>query len=232
MAAITLPYDAAEALIQVRALVGEPTARFWTDEEIDNWVIEGSVDIMHKTLCYEQKNTITLVADQLEYTDFVLAEPKSSGIAQVLKIYTCIADNNSNVYRGLQRIHPRMISHLPHNTSGAPYYYYHFAGKIGIWPLPNSTWAGYTTPIIVYCSIMDITQADEAIADLPDHYGQFAVIYAAAMARFKERKNAEGMALYSKYINSMNFHRADLYERGVDAKSDMQQPDRTVQGGG
>lgn len=230
MAAISLPYDAAEALTQVRALIGEPTAGFWSDEEIDNWVIEGSVDIRTKTLCQEHKNTFTLVEDQLEYVDFVAA-PTTDGIAQVLKVYSCIADDEQTppVFRGLQRIHPRMINHMPHNTKGAPYYYYHFAKKIGIWPLPDSTWAAYTDPILVYCSIMYIPTADEAIADIPDHYQQFAILYAAAMARFKERKNVEAMALYTKYINSLNFHRADLYERGVDAKSDMQPPDRIVE---
>ena len=226
MAAISLPYSAAEALAQVRALIGEPTAKFWTDEELNDWVIEGSVDISVKTLCYEHNNSITLVANQLEYADFVAA-PTTSGIAQVIKVYACIYDDESNVYRGLEKIHPRMIQHLPQFTAGPSYYYYHFGGKIGIFPLPTATEAALTDPILVYCSLVA-----SAITHLPDHYQQFAVIYASAMARFKERKNAEGMALYTKYINSMNFHRADIYERGVDAKSDMTQPDRTIQRGG
>lgn len=226
MAAISLPYSAAEALTQVRALIGEPTAGFWTDEEINNWVIEGSADISVKALCFENRNSITLVASQLEYVNFISA-PTTNGIAQVVKVHSCIYDDESNVYRGLQKIHPRMINRVPQNTAGPSYYYYHFAGKIGIWPLPTATEAALTDPILVYCSLVA-----DAITDLPDHYQQFAIRYAAAMARFKERKNAEGMGLYTKYINSMNFHRADIYERGVDSKNDMQPPDRTVQVGG
>lgn len=222
MAAITLPYSAAEALTQVRALIGEASAGFWTDEELNNWVIEGSVDISVKTLCFEHRNSITLVASQLEYTDFISA-PTTAGIAQAIKIYSCIYDDESNVYRGLQKIHPRQINHLSQNTAGPSYYYYHFAGSIGIWPLPTATEAALTDPILVYCSLVA-----DAITDLPDHYQQFAIIYAAAMAKFKERKNAEAMSLYAKYINSMNFHRADIYERGVDAKSDFQTPDKTI----
>ena len=225
MAAITLPYSAAEALIQVRALINETTPRFWTDEELNNWVIEGSVDISVKTLCYEVKDSIALLEDQLEYTAFVTLG--AGKIAEVIKVYACIYDDESNVYRGLEKIHPRQIQHLPQSTAGPSYYYYHFGGKIGIFPIPTATEALLTDPVLVYCSMVA-----GAITNLPDHYQQFAVIYAAAMARFKERKNAEAMALYTKYINSMNFHRADIYERGVDAKSDMQTPDRTVQGGG
>lgn len=223
MAAITLPYSAAEALTQVRSLIGEPTANFWSDEELNNWVIEGSVDISTKTLCYEHKNSIKLVANQLEYTDFVAA-PTTNGIAQVVKVYGCIYDDEANVYRGLQKIHPRQIQHLSESTAGPPYYYYHFAGKIGLFPLPSATEAALTDPVLVYCSLVA-----DAITDLPDHYQQFAIIYAAAMARFKERKNAEAMRLYTQYINSMNFHRADIYERPGDAKSDFQMPDRTVE---
>jgi hypothetical protein len=222
MAAISLPYSAAEALTQVRALIGEPTAQFWSDEELNNWVIEGSVDISVKALCFEHKNTFALVADQLEYTDF-LAAPTTNGIAQVIKVYTCIYDDNSDGYTGLTRIHPRQIQHLTESTAGPSKYYYHFGGKIGIFPLPTATEAALTGPIIVYCSLVA-----DAITDLPDHYQQFAVIYAAAMARLKERKNAEAIRLYTQYIQSMNVHRADIYERGVDAKSDFQMPDKTV----
>lgn len=222
MAAISLPYSAAEALTQVRALIGEPSASFWSDEELNNWVIEASVDISVKTLCFEHKNTVALVASQLEYTNF-LATPTTNGIAQVVKVYSCIYDDNSNDYTGLIKIHPRQIQHLPEATAGPSKYYYHFAGKLGIFPLPTATEAALTGPIIMLCSLVA-----DAITDLPDHYQQFAVIYAAAMARFKERKNAEAMRLYTQYINSMNFHRADIYERGVDAKSDFQMPDRTV----
>ncbi|GAH07975.1 unnamed protein product [marine sediment metagenome] len=100
MAVIGLPYDAAEALTQVRALIGEPTAGFWSDEEIDNWVIEGSVDIRTKTLCQEHKNTIALVAAQLEYVDFLLAEPKSAGIAQVIKVYILWANKGRKIGHG------------------------------------------------------------------------------------------------------------------------------------
>jgi len=222
MAAISLPYSAAEALVQVRALIGEPTAGFWSDEELNNWVIEAAVDISTKTLCYEHKNTLALIANQLEYTDF-LAAPTTNGIAQVVKVYTCIYDDGSNGYRGLNKIHPRMIQHLPQATPGPPYYYYHFGGKLGFFPLPTAIEAALTGPIIVNCSLVA-----DAITDLPDHYQQFAIVYAAAMARFKERKNREAMELYTQYINAMNFHRVDLYERPVDAKSDMQIPDRTV----
>lgn len=228
MAAISLPYSAAEALTQVRALIGESSAAFWSDEDLNNWVIEGSVDIRTKTLCQEHKNTIALVANQLEYTDFESA-PTTNGIAQVIKVYSVIYDAGSNVYRGLNKIHPKQINHLGEATPGPPYYYWHFAGKIGLFPVPTATEAALTNPIIVYCSIMYIPTAADAIVDIPDFYQPFAVTYAAAMARFKERKNVEGLALYTKYINSMNIHRADIYDRMVDAKSDFQIPNRTVE---
>jgi len=226
MVAISLPYSAAEALQEVRSLIDESTAGFWTDAEINNWVIDGAVDISAKTLCYEHKNSIKLVASQLEYNDFVSA-PASNGIAQVLEVYRCVYDDESNVYRSLQRIHPRQIGRLSNSTAGPPHYYYHFGGKIGLFPLPTATEIALTDPVLVHCSLVA-----DAITDLPNHYHQFAVVYAAAMARFKERKNTEAMALYTKYINAMNFHRADIYDRPGDAKTDMQTPDIRVRAGG
>jgi len=229
MATITLPYSTTTATTQVRALIGEASAGFWTDTEIATWLLEGSIDVATKSLCIEHSNTVDLVDSQLEYTDFESA-PTSNGIAQVLKVYACIYDDEAtpSTYKGLKKMQTRHLGRRGQDTQGVPYFYYHFAGKIGVWPLP-STAIGTTGQLLVNCSIIYFADDTEAIASLPEFYQQFAIQYAAAMARFKERKNAEGMALYTKYIQSMNIHRADIYERPVDTNAMMQEPHRTVE---
>lgn len=220
MAALDLSdgYTAAEALQQVRTLLNEPTANYWSDDELNKWIQEACIDISTKTLCVEKKDTIALATNTLEYT--ALETLGAGAIADIIKVYGCIYNNDSTTYKGLIRIHPRQIKHLPESTSGPPFYYYHFAGRIGFFPIPSSSENGHS-PIIYF------SKADETITNLPYYYQLPAIYYAVAMARRKQRMEAEAMQFYMMYINSLNFYRADLYERGVDSKDMFQIPDRT-----
>lgn len=220
MAALDLSdgYTTAEAKQQVRSLLNEPTANYWTDNEIDKWIQEATVDISSKTLCVEKKDTIALATNILEYT--ALETLGAGAIADIVKVHAVIYNNDSTTYKGLIKIHPRAIAHLPESTSGVPNYYYHFASRIGFFPIPSSSENGHSP--IIYFSI-----SDETITNLPYYYQLAAIYYAVAMARKKQRMEAEAQQFYMMYINSMRFHRMDLYERGVDSKDMFKIPDQT-----
>lgn len=220
MAALDLSdgYTAAEALQQVRVLLNEPSPLFWTADEINKWIQEATADISTKTLCVEKKDTIALATNTLEYT--ALETLGAGAIANIIKVHAVIYNNDSTTYTGLVKIHPRMIQHLPEATSGVPKYYYHFASRIGFFPIPSSSENGHSP--IIYFSI-----SDETITNLPYYYQLGAIYYAVAMARQKEGNNAEAQQFYSMYVNSVYFHRADLYQRGIDSKDMFQIPDRT-----
>ena len=219
MAALDLSdgFTAAEALGQVRSLLNEPTASYWTDNELNKWVQEATVDISSKTLCVEKKDTIALATNTMDYT--ALETLGEGAIADIVKVHAVIYNNDSTTYKGLIKIHPRAIAHLPESTSGVPNYYYHFAGSIGFFPIPSSDENGHSP--IVYCSI-----SDETITNLPYYYQLAAIHYAVSMARKKQRMEAEAMQFYMMYMNSMQFHRQDLYDRGLDSKDMFQIPDR------
>ena len=53
----------------VRSILQEPTAAFWTNEQIDNWINEAAMDISTKTGCYEQTHSFSTVANTLEYSE-------------------------------------------------------------------------------------------------------------------------------------------------------------------
>lgn len=219
MAALDLSdgYTTAEAKQQVRSLLNEPTANYWTDDEIDKWIQEATVDISSKTLCVEKKDTIALVTNTMEYT--ALETLGAGAIADIIKVHAVIYNNDSTTYKGLMKIHPRAIAHLPDQAaSGVPSYYYHFASRIGFFPIPASGQNAHSP--IIYFSI-----SEETITNLPYYYQLASIYYAVAMARKKQRMNAEADQFYAMYLNSMNFHRADLYDRGVDSKDMFQIPE-------
>ncbi len=56
---------AATILLGVRSLINETTASFWTDAEINLWVLEGLEDIAHETHCLRTWKTYTILADDI-----------------------------------------------------------------------------------------------------------------------------------------------------------------------
>ena len=94
-------FTAAEALQMVRALLNEPTASYWTNDEINKWIQEAVMDITTKTLCYEKSDDITLAATTRVYGTI----GTSDSVDDVLKIYGCIFNSGATppVYRGNHR---------------------------------------------------------------------------------------------------------------------------------
>jgi len=56
---------AATILSGVRSLINETTASFWTDAEINAWVLEALEDIAHETHCLTTYKTYTIDADDI-----------------------------------------------------------------------------------------------------------------------------------------------------------------------
>lgn len=171
-------------------------------------------DLMYvfETLAIEGQGSVTL-------------NYKYDWMADIIKPYACVYHKGDIVtgdiyYRGLTRIHPRQVQYLDFNDDGEPYYWWYHNDKIGVFPIPDS--AQDKDCVLVYHS-----RVVEDIALLPDMYQSFAILKTVAMARRKNGNFAEAMQYESMYLNSIMFHRMDLYEKGVDSKDMFQVPDRT-----
>jgi len=193
----TLPDSLSEAVTEVRAIIKEPTAQFWTDAELENFLKEGVVDICAKTGCYKLVSSSTAFVDsQTEYLVPTLA----------FKILSCqFYDSQTSPvsYRGLTRIHPMQTQHENPVAAGDPSWWYNYADRIGVYPVPSGTNAA--DRLIVHYAL-----TSDDITKLPDRYQTFVVYYGAAMALFKRRMNQAGVSLYTSYLNSLKISRTDL----------------------
>jgi len=194
---------AATLLTNIRYLLKEATAAYFLDAEITAWIADAATDISAKTLCYETVSEITLVAGTLEYS-----EP-----AGCLKI-SAIHYNN----KPLTKIHPKMLGLTTNREAGNPEQYYYFAKKIGIWPLAADGSIAIK-PRVFHAAVTS------TIANIPDQYGSAATLFALVNAKIKEEKFAQASMLYQMYLSSLLFHRQDLIEQTVDAKSEFKIPD-------
>ena len=80
---------------------------FWSDDEIENWIAEGTRVFSSKSLCVESIGTISPMILTTPYYDSV----DETFLANVLEIYAVIY-NTTTSYKGLVKIHPRQIGNL------------------------------------------------------------------------------------------------------------------------
>lgn len=196
----------ANAITDVRNALNEDIEVFWSDTEITNWIKEGCRDFSTKSLMIEDELDITLVAGQIVYSSGDSAE-----IADIIEPYTCLYNDGSNNWSGILKAHPRMIGNESVNTAGRTRYYSLHNRKIYIWPAPTAAMvaAGATLRILYAKETDDITV-------FPDEFQHYPILYARAMALYKDRRHQEASSYMALYSASAAFERQDKHGREQD----------------
>jgi hypothetical protein len=203
-------YTAATARTQVRSLIGESSASFWTDTELDNWIKEGTEIISSRALCLQDTDTFLLVTSQYEYTDLVTNG--AAGVTDIVKVWGAIYLNPDDEYIGLKRVEPFQISNLPLMKAGPPKYYYHFDDKIGILPLPTSGQNGDSVKIY-------FSKQSQTIGDLPNEYQALTIWFCASQAYKKEHRYTESDKFYQMFLEELNALKLELYGAKIEQKT-------------
>lgn len=195
----------AEMTTEVRALINEESASFWSDTEIENWIKQGTIDISCKLLSAEQESTITLATNQWIYTS-----SDESWIGDLLRskdVY--FTDSSGNIY-GLQRIRIKNIGHLEvKQTANRPKYFVEVNRKFYVWPKPSSNENGQDLTVV------HAYETDDATA-LKDEHQHLVILFAAARAKTKDRAFNDAALMMQEYRSGIQFERQDKYDFGVD----------------
>jgi len=197
-----------DSVTEVRSLINEPVASFWSDAQIQNWLDQGISDIAAKGLVLQSADTFLLATGQLEYTDLVT--DGAAGVTDIVKVWGCIYISPDNEYIGMKRVYPNQVADLPFMTAGPPKYYFHIADKIGVLPLPSSSENGQSVKIYFATQPAGATLALR-IAELPPEYKNLIYFYAASLAYKKEHRYSESDKLYQMYLLGLNALKQELY---------------------
>lgn len=191
-----------EMRTEVRYLLNESTAAFWTDTEIDNWLDQGQRDIAVKALCIESTGSITTAAGTREYS--------YTG----LKCAACEYNNKTLVAIPIKQIGHRTINGV------TPQYWYEYNGKIGVDPLPDAVYS-----IKTYLAVDSTDFAnDAAVSTLPVIFQSSILLYAFYKGLMKERKFAQAAQIYNIYINEITYERQDIIDRKGNTAADFKAP--------
>lgn len=126
--------------------------------------------------------------------------------------YACLYNDGLNNWKGIVRVHPRVIGNESANVAGDPRMYCMHNHSVWIWPAPTS--AMVTAAAYIY--LLHSKTTDD-ITVLKDEYQHIPIIYAAAKCKYKDQKFSEGNALMTLYMSNANFERQDKYDRGEDS---------------
>jgi hypothetical protein len=195
-----------QALDQIRQFLNEPVSVFWTDGELAAWLAEGCRDFSSKSLMVEETLDITLVAGQIRYTAV-----DNAALSKMIEPYACLYNDGTGSYKGILKVHPRLIGNESVNSPGDPRYYALHHSTLWIWPAP-------TAPMVAAGAALKIlySQVTDNIEDIHYEYQHLPMLYAKAMAKYKDQKFSEGNALMTLYMSSTSFERQDKHAREED----------------
>lgn len=178
---------ASEMISQAQYDYNETGTGFITSDEWLQWLNDGVVDIALKTLSVQDTESVSLVANTVEYA-------LSSDFIKVVAVQYI---NASGVRRGLKPGHPERVSNI--EDRGEPDEFYEFADYVGIYPpLSSAT----TETARVYIAERPAAIATTGTIPTPAIYDNLLKTYMLAKAAFKDRR-------YSAYAGLMNAYNGE-----------------------
>ena len=218
---------------EVRNLINEPSALFYTDAEIYAWTDYAAREIALNTLCCEKFLTITSTNAAYIYP-FYSSGP-GLGITETAKniihIESVMNNGTSAAYTdtyGLQKFHPRLISHLKPNTSSTTPLYWSVAQKsLFLWPPTNGT--AISLDVLYY--ELPIAYADSTTSPtsyyLPEYMEEYVIWYALAKCYEKAGRPSQAQQYLSIFNSFIELHKTDRFIKHIDSHDMMKLPDFT-----
>lgn len=174
---------------RTRTLLNEPTARFFTEDELNTWCNDAVRDISIKTYCMQHKGTaFETVAGTHTY-----AWPDTIQTTSVATLTVKTVINSNNV--SLEYVTVEMMGRV--NDSAIPKYTL-WNRNIVFAPTPTAV---YTyTPYIMY--VAKQTAAGNLV--LPSAYHHLVPLYMAAMGKAKRRDFDHSSTIFQTYNVEVN----------------------------
>jgi hypothetical protein len=196
-----MAYTAATALTEVRSIINEPSASFWTDAEILEWIRQGCLDWCEKSLLLIKEDIITPVTNTVKYTT-----SGSSYIYNAIRTLHAEYDDTALqriTYEQIKKHNARQLGNLVKPA----YFYDQYDGLVFTFylgPIPDAT---ITSDITVLFAM----RTDD-IEEIPYEYQQTIFLYAIHKAKLKDRQYQEASMILQQYVNNILFARQDSLE--------------------
>ena len=181
---------------EVRSLINETTAAFWSDAEIGSWINEAQEEIGHETFCLRTYKTYTILADDIFDEREFRMDSDFIAIDEGLVYYNDVACYPTTMAR-LVRENDEWRS-----GTGTPARYYIRGDMLGF---DNKISAGDTV------KFYQIERATTLAASLAPFNGDYRLInfrkllrdYAVSMAWYKKGEDTKGDRWWARYLKGL-----------------------------
>lgn len=213
-------YTKAQMRTRVREILNEPTARVFTDTELNKWIDTGARLASILTLCKENSEDVnTATENKMEYAltkEYIMVESA---------VFNDEDDTDDEI--GLQRIDPRMIGHVHDGTAGKPIYYFHFENSLFVWPAASTGIVNGSITVFGYTVVDDYGTSG---GNLPEEIERLVLDFALSCAYTKIGKHQKAGLYMQRFMNNCSIHRRDVNEaiNILDTHDMFRIPDRTV----
>lgn len=205
---------AQQLLTDARGYLREPTASFYSDDQLLRWLNNAVLDVTARTKCIHTGEGIKLVSGQSEYA-VVLTYLSYENV--VFESHTKTAPSGASYFKGLIRGTQNNIGHTEDVLE--PVYWYDFKGLIGVYPVPGSDAAGSTIYVagVSKPPALDLTDS----LTLPMIYEAPLVWYVAAQALYRNRLFNEANVLMTQYYQTIAQFREEIVNPPKEALEDQ-----------
>jgi hypothetical protein len=196
-------------ITQVRRLLHDVNANFWTDPELTDYINEGRNRLVRDTGCLRKIQTSTVVTNQEVYNLSDL--PDGALNMDILNI---------NLYWGNTRLPLRYLPWTQFNAQmrfwqnyiGQPVAYSMYGpGKFYVGPVPDQTYTVEIDTVIQPVTLVNSTDVDE----IPNPWTGPVQFYAAYLAKFKEQSYGEAELFKNQYISQAQSVLSTTYTRRI-----------------
>ncbi len=188
----TCSYTESDLSSRIRVLLKDTIAREWTDTQISNELKIASEDLSSRSLCVESNSNIITISGTVDY----------DAPTDTTSVVSCVYDG-----KGLQRIHPRLVNHLPFDITGSPEYWFYHNGRIGFFPVPDDAYV-----VNIY-----FAKVTEDLTMIPCFLRPLLVWHSVARLRGSEGW-VDDEALFKKmYDNAVDFSKLQFFTPWIDS---------------
>jgi len=223
-------YTPAQITTEVRTLLAEPTALYFTDAEIQLWIDRAARCVSGISLCVPANETVTTTlgdaSGNTTYGTFSYALT-----TKFVKVHSVMF----NATTALQRLDIRSFGHgapTASATNQSPQWYYIHGDRIYLWPPAMGTSVGAN--VIVYgwrtaFAYENDTGGSPKQYEVPDVLQPIMIDFIMACARSKEGKHSLVGYHMRRFFSKMNMYRKDYTDTSlmVDSVDRFAIPDRT-----
>ncbi len=198
---------ASTIITNARFYINEASANFWSDAELLVYLNDGMVDIATRARCLEDTETISLVADQVEYA------PTSTFLA-----ITAVQYSGTTYTKGLLPGSPKEVGlSVGEDSVGEPTYWYEWNDRVGAYPPLSSV---TTEAIVLYAISLPSTLTADQNVTTPAIFDRVLTLYIAAQALYKDKKFGQAGRYMAEDMEEIERFRADFYDRAGIGKTE------------